>query len=161
MPLALGLCNGIAPYVDDKLLNALVASASVVSFNDDEWEVIQRRMRLRSETGMFALAPALECIYHTCGTRPGTGYLRDEGHFEIPVRVVPDHVSAIGAGDTFMAGVLYGRLLGLDYAASAWAGSMLASLKVETALGATFPSSKNLELTGKLAELLHQHGIIT
>jgi sugar/nucleoside kinase (ribokinase family) len=159
VPVALGLCNGIVPYVSDSLLRALIGSASLIAFNDDEWEIARERMQLLSETGLFELAPSLECIYHTRGPSVGRAYLRDGSEFQIPVRPVEKCVSTIGAGDTFMAGVLYGRFLGLDYVASATAGSLLASFNVETTLGATFLPTETSRLADRLIESLRASGI--
>ena len=58
-----------------------------------------------------------------------------------------------------VAGVLYGRFLGLDYIASANAGALLASFNIETALGATFPPEETSGLADRLIESLRESGI--
>jgi sugar/nucleoside kinase (ribokinase family) len=153
-PLATGLCGGIVPYVSDDLLNALVRSSCIVAFNEEEWTLIRRRLDLRKLPDLFELSPNLECIYHTRGSNPGVGCLREGTRFEITVRRVEQTKSTIGAGDTFMAGVLYGRTLGLDFAKSARVGSLLASLNVENSLGATFTPVQSAELKITLDSLL-------
>jgi sugar/nucleoside kinase (ribokinase family) len=87
-------------------------------------------------------------------------FLRDGIEFEIPIRKVAECVSTVGAGDTFMAGFLYGRMLGLDYVDSARTGSLLASMKVETSLGSTFPIKEKAALADRLSRLLREAGIL-
>jgi sugar/nucleoside kinase (ribokinase family) len=160
-PMALGLCNGIAPYVSDRLLRSLIGAASVIVFNDDEWEIIGGRLGIADESELLGMSDLLECIYHTRGARAGSGWLRGGGEFEIPVRAVEECKSTLGAGDTFMAGVLYGRLLGLDFVDSARVGSLLASLKVESSVGATFALDAVNALSQRLDSLLRAAGILT
>jgi sugar/nucleoside kinase (ribokinase family) len=159
VPLALGLCNGIVPYASRDLLRALIRCAHVISFNDAEWHIIMNRLAIASETELFDMAESLECIYHTRGASSGSGFLRIGVEFEIPVRRVKECVSTVGAGDTFMAGFLYGRRLGLDYVDSARTGSLLASIKVESSLGSTFALSDAALLEEKLTAVLREAGI--
>ena len=159
VPLALGLCNGIVPYASRDLMRALIKSAHVVAFNNSEWKIIVQKLGLTREADLFEMADSLECIYHTRGGETGSGFLRDGREFEIPIRKVEECVSTVGAGDTFMAGFLYGRMLGLDYVDSARTGSLLASMKVETSLGATFPIKHKATLEERLSVLLREAGI--
>ena len=161
VPMALSLCDGIVPFVSDELLKALVAAASVIAFNDEEWMIIRNRLDISDEIALFDMAESLECIYHTRGIEIGVGSLRDGHRFNIPVRTVEQCQSALGAGDTFMAGVLYGRLLCLDYVDAAMVGSLLASLKVENSLGATFPSGKIADARKQLKDLINAGGLST
>ena len=155
MPMALSLCNGIVPFVSDELLTALVAAATIIAFNDEEWMIIKNRLNIADEGALFDMAEALECVYHTRGTEIGAGRLRSGSRFSIPVRTVKQCQSALGAGDSFMAGVLYGRLLRLDYVDAAIIGSLLASLKVENSIGATFPSGNVVNLREELTNLIN------
>lgn len=159
VPLAVGLCNGIVPYASRDLLRALIRSAHVLAFNDTEWHLLMQRLGIAREQEFFGMSPSLECIYHTRGAVRGSGFLRTGSEFEIPIRKVKQCVSTIGAGDTFMAGVLYGRSLGFDYIESARVGSLLASLKVETTMGSTFAYDKAAQLNEKLAVLLREAGL--
>jgi len=161
VPLALGLCNGIVPYASRDLLRALIRSAHVTSFNDTEWHLLMQRLAIGREPELFGMSDTLECIYHTRGADKGSGFLRTGAQFEIPIRKVQECVSTVGAGDTFMAGFLYGRMLGMDYVDAAHTGSLLASVKVESSLGSTFAHSQSVELRGKLIGLLQQAGIQT
>jgi adenosine kinase len=159
VPLALGLCNGIVPFASRDLLRALIRSAHVIAFNDTEWQLLMRRLGIGREPEFFGMSASLECIYHTRGAAKGSGFLRTGIEFEIPIREVRQCLSTIGAGDTFMAGVLYGRMLGLDYVDCARVGSLLASVKVETTMGSTFSHDQAALLNEKLAVLLREEGI--
>ncbi|HUY47091.1 MAG TPA: PfkB family carbohydrate kinase [Streptosporangiaceae bacterium] len=159
VPMALSLCNGIIPYVSDKLLRSLIASATLLAFNDEEWEIIKKRLGITQEEALFGMTETLECVYHTRGSQTGIGRLRGGRHFDIPVRMVSRCQSALGAGDTFMAGVLYGRLLQLNYVDCAIVGSLLASLKVEASPGATFPVSEDARVKDRLLGLIRESGL--
>lgn len=159
VPLAVGLCNGIVPYASRGLLRALIRSAHILAFNDTEWHLLMQRLGVAREQEFFGMSPVLECIYHTRGSVKGSGFLRTGSEFEISIRKTKQCVSTIGAGDTFMAGVLYGRLLGLDYIESGQVGSLLASLKVETTMGSTFAHGQANQLGEKLAVLIREAGI--
>ena len=160
VPVALGLCNGIVPYASRDLLRALIRSAHVASFNNSEWKTLIQKLGISHESQLFEIGEHLDCIYHTRGALTGSGFLRNGLEFEIPVREVEDCVSTVGAGDTFMAGFLYGRMLGMNYIDSARTGSLLASMKVETSLGSTFPIKEKAKLAEKLSLLLREAGVL-
>jgi len=154
-----GLCNGLLPYVSDRLLKQLIESATVVSFNDLEWRLLRDRIGLGVADGLFELSSSLACIYHTRGSTRGIGYLRDAESFEIPVRPVSECRSTVGAGDTFLAAAIWARLVGCDYVMSARVGSTLASIKVETELGATIRLTQVPFMREELLPLLRQSGV--
>lgn len=129
--IVVNMCNGLLALATDTFLSMLIEYAEIIVFNDSEWDKFKKRKHLAVPSDLFRMAPSLMCVYHTKGAMPGVGYLANSQEFIIPIRPAQATRLLAGAGDTFIAGAIYGLLQGYDYKMSAQLGTVLASMKVE------------------------------
>lgn len=134
VPLAFGMKADLDAFPKEFLAEVL-PYASIIFVNHSERETIQEMFQLDSITDLFE-SGRLEHLVVTDGKRGSHCHeIKDGTVVRSTVPIVEDRsfVTAIGAGDAYMAGFLSGYLEGESATTCAQMGSTLASFAVEAA----------------------------
>ncbi|HEY8554415.1 MAG TPA: carbohydrate kinase family protein [Burkholderiales bacterium] len=116
--------QGMPLFSGEELLR-FIDQATWVTLNDYEAQLLQQRT---GET-LEALCRRVEAIVVTLGAQGSRIYIR-ERTIEIPVVPAREARDPTGCGDAYRAGLLYGRLNGLDWETSGRIASLLGSIKI-------------------------------
>lgn len=132
VPLAFGMKADMDAFPKDFLAEVLDYS-KIIFLNRSEQETIEELFGLSSITELFG-SGSLEHLIVTSGREGSACYQLEDGNVtQTTVPIVEDRkfVTAIGAGDAYMAGFLTGYLEGEPASVCAHMGSTLASFAVE------------------------------
>ncbi|HEX7043522.1 MAG TPA: carbohydrate kinase family protein [Burkholderiales bacterium] len=116
--------QGMPLFSGEELLR-FIDQATWVTLNDYEAQLLQQRT---GET-LEALCRRVEAIVVTLGAQGSRIYTR-ERTIEIPVVRAREARDPTGCGDAYRAGLLYGRLNGLDWETSGRIASLMGSIKI-------------------------------
>lgn len=119
-------------------LKEILLSSRIIFSNEHEREEINELMGIDDITRLFDLGKA-EIIVTTLGENGSECFEKTEKgitHKRIKAYETSSFVDATGAGDSYIAGFLYGYLSGYDTEASCQMGSVMASFIIE-AVGCT------------------------
>ncbi|WP_341372056.1 carbohydrate kinase family protein [Youngiibacter fragilis] len=119
-------------------LKEILLSSKIIFSNENEREEINSLLGISEITELFKMGKA-ELIVTTLGEQGSEFFEKTEGgiiHKNIKVCPAKNFVDATGAGDSYIAGFLYGYLKGYGTEASCQMGSVMASFIIE-AVGCT------------------------
>jgi adenosine kinase len=114
------------PMFDGEALRAFVEQAHYVTLNDYEFELL----RERTGWSLQDLTERVEVLIVTGGSR-GSVIYHDGRRHDIPVATPKAVVDPTGCGDAYRAGLIYGRMHGMDWETTGRVASLMGALKIE------------------------------
>jgi adenosine kinase len=116
------------PLIDkDEMLSAF-DHASWVVFNDYEWQQIEDKTGLNTNT----VRERVEALVVTRGGEGSVIYTRDK-QYDIPAATIKEVIDPTGCGDAYRAGLLFGLMNDMDWETTGRIASLIGAIKIEKA----------------------------
>lgn len=116
------------PLINKEEMLKAFEQASWVTFNDYEWQQIEDKTGLNTDT----ITDLVDALIVTRGGAGSTIFTRDK-QFEIPVAKAKEVIDPTGCGDAYRAGLLYGLMQDMDWETTGRIASLIGAIKIEVA----------------------------
>lgn len=133
VPLFLGMKMDASAFPDD-FINELMQTIEGLFTNENEANCLIKMFHLNSPEALFNKAPKLKFLVVTKGLSGSTTYYLKNGevkHVDAGIVKTNKFVDAVGSGDAYIAGFMYGYLKGDSMLTSMQYGATLASFVIE------------------------------
>lgn len=156
VPLVFGMKCDFNAFPEE-LFKKILFSSKIIFTNLGERREIERLFKLETITGLFTEGKA-EIIITTLGKNGSQYFQKSAGGVisnTVPAAEFGKVVDTTGSGDAYMAGFLYGYLLGMGIEECCRLGSVLSSFIIET-IGCTTNAPTREELMARYQKFVSQ-----